>query len=241
MTDLNLPMSAVRKRRKASIRTTAVLFGILAYSPIAHAEKGDTYLIAGWGIYSNLNTAAVSHLLNKEFPRHTTFVGRVCTRYCATRQIWDPGHSQEGSEIGVGYTLSDDFAVEISWMNGPSVDSTVVQASNPLWHIAEHKVKGLRLHTAYVYPLSPRFTLEIKAGLLNYRSRISYKSYIGDGGVDNLQGSGSLSLHDSGAHFSAGLGFGISEGVETSLQLSTHQDSDFSFGQSLLLQVKMHL
>ena len=241
MTVLNLPMSAVRKRRKASIRTTAVIFGILAFSPIAHAEKGDTYLIAGWGIYNNLNTAAVSDLLNKEFPGHTTFVGRVCTRFCATRRYWDPGHPQEGSKIGVGYTLSDDFAVEISWMNGPSVHSTVVKASDPLWHIAEHKVKGLRLDAAYAYPLAPRFTLEIKAGLLNYRSSISYTSFKGNGGVDNVQGSGSERRHDSGGHFSTGLGFSISERVETSLQLSVHQDSGFSFGQSLLMQLKIRL
>ena len=246
MTFLSLPMSALRrKRRIVSTRMTVVVLGILAFGPIAHAddhaEESDAYLIASWGVYNNMNTAPISELLAKEFPGHSTFVGRVCTRYCKTPQYWSPGDGQEGSTIGFGYSLSEEFAVEISWMYGPSVSSTVVQASNPVWHLAKHKVTGVRVYAAYEHPLSPRVSLEFKAGLLNYTSRLTYSSYTGDGGADNLQGSGSTSQDDAAASFSAGLAFGVNDRVETSLQLNVHQDSGFSFNQSTQLQLKLRL
>lgn len=228
------------QQRAMRFSLNALCAGALAVGSIASADpvanKGDIYFFFGFGFYENMNSERVKEDLLGEFPGHTVFVGRDCIRYCPDARSRDPGANS--LSLGAGYSLTDKIALELSWINGPDVKSTVVQAKNPVWHRAKNAVSGASLDVVFTHSLPVHFSLQGKAGLQYYSTRVSYGTYIGDGRPDDLLGTGSFSKNDLTASLSGGFWFSPQNRIVYGIDATYYVDKEFSFKHSVSLQMK---
>ena len=218
--------------------------GSLAFGLIATAELGNTYFLVGLTNYDNMNSDAINEVLTDEFPDHIAFVGESCIRYCSVRvsSLFGVSSSFGGSSssLGIGYSVTDRFALELSWMKGPEVRSTVVQEGNPRWHRTKNKISSLKADFVVTSPLSENFSVLGKAGLQFYSTSVSYSTFTGDGGPENLLGSKtSSSSNDLTANLSGGLWFVPDAKLAFGVNLSYYIGQDFSYESSVQLQMKI--
>lgn len=202
------------------------------------AKQDKLHFSAGISVFESINSKSVSKTLTDEFPDHTIFLGRTCSRFCSDGRSSDPSGSTATS-IGAGYAFNRNLEGEISMVWGPVVSSTVAQSGNPLWHLTSNEVTSLKASVIGVHPLSENLELRGKAAVQIDTVRVLYDSYIGNGGIDNLQGSGSYSNRSMSTSLSGGLWLVRSKAISVGVDLTFLFGSTTSFSQSVDMQVKL--
>ena len=228
----------IHRLRAMKTLPIALSVGALAVASFATAAKGDVYLILGFDAYLNPNTDSVGKILTDEFPDHTLFLGRRCNRYCKDGMS-SLGH-ESGGTYGVGYSLTDAIALELSWATGPGIVSTVVQAGNPVWHRTKNRASGLKLDVAFTNPIFQDFSLLGRAGLQVYSTRLTYGTYIGNYAAENLVAENSTTTkRNMTASLSGGLWFSPQPKLAVGVHLTYYVDSEFRYAHSVNLEMKV--
>ena len=217
--------------------TYLLCVGALLGTSIVDAKQDQLHFSVGISVFESINSKSVSKTLTDEFPDHTVFLGRSCSRFCSDGQSGDPAGTTALS-IGAGYAFNRNLEAEISMVWGPVVRSTVAQSGNPLWYLTNNEVTSLKASVIAVRPLSENFELRGKAAVHFDTVRVTYDSYVGNGGIDNLQGSGSYSNRGMNTSLSGGLWLVRSKAISVGVDLTILFGSTTSFSQSVDMQVR---
>ena len=201
------------------------------------AKQDKLHFSVGISVFESINSKSVSKALTDEFSDHTVFLGRSCSRFCSDGQSSEPSGTTALS-IGAGYAFNRNLEAEISMVWGPVVRSTVAQSGNPLWYLTNNEVTSLKASVIAVRPLSENFELRGKAAVHFDTVRVTYDSYVGNGGIDNLQGSGSYSNRSMNTSLSGGLWLVRSKAISVGVDLTFLFGSTTSFSQSVDMQVR---
>lgn len=224
------------KPYSAFVATILISGAVLATSHV-DAKQDKLHFSVGISVFESINSKSVSTTLTDEFPDHTVFLGRSCSRFCTDGQSSDPAGTTALS-TGAGYAFNRNLEAEISMVWGPVVRSTVAQSGNPLWYLANNEVTSLKASVIAVRPLSENFELRGKATVHFDNVRVTYDSYVGNGGIDNLQGSGSYSNRSMNTSLSGGLWLVRSKAISVGVDLTILFGSTTSFSQSADMQVR---
>ena len=211
--------------------------GALLATSQAEAKQDKLHFSVGISVFESINSKSVSKILTDEFPDHTVFLGRSCSRFCSDGESSDPSGSTATS-IGAGYAFNRNLEAEISVIWGPVVRSTVARSGNPLWYLTSN-VTSIKAGVIAVRPLTGNFELRGKAAVQMDTIRVLYDSYVGNGGIDNLQGSGSYSNRTMNTSLSGGLWLVRSEAISVGVDVTFLFGSTTSFSQSVDLQVRI--
>ena len=211
--------------------------GALLATTYVDAKQDQFHFSVGISVFESINSKSVAKTLTDEFPDHTVFLGRSCSRFCSDGQSSDPSGTTALS-VGAGYAFNRNLEAEISIVWGPVVRSTVVLSGNPLWYLTNNDVTSLKASVIGVRPLSENFELRGKAAIHVDTVRVTYDSYVGNGGIDNLQGSGSYSNRSLNTSLSGGLWLVRSKAISVGVDLTFLFGSTTSFSQSVDMQVR---
>lgn len=204
----------------------------------ASAETRDIYFNLGVVNYNGNDWDYYETQLRDEFPAHTIFRGRECTRYCDT-----PGNGSEhttgGFALGIGYNLTERLTAELSMMTGSDLDSTVVQAGNPIWYSVKQELDVIKANLAMSFPVTPQFAIQAGAGVQLNSLRLRYATTTGDGLAEDTIDATNTKSHDVAAHLTGGLWWSLQEQYILGLQLSHPFSDNDAYTSSIEIQFRI--
>ena len=218
-----------------SAMVSCAIVAALTLSFSASAEKSDIYFNLGLVGYNGNDWDYYETQLRDEFPAHTIFRGRECRRYCDT-----PGNGSEhttgGFLLGIGYNLTERLTGDLSIMTGSDLNSTVVQAGNPIWYSVKQELDVIKANLAMSFPVTPQFAIQAGAGVQLNSLRLRYATTTGDGHAEDTIDATNTKSHDVAAHLTGGFWWTVQEQYKIGLQLSHPFSDNDAYTSSIEIQ-----